>query len=48
MKQRVYIKTTIVSYLTAKPSRELILRAHQDITREWWSELMGDPADWGE
>ncbi|HOD83969.1 MAG: hypothetical protein BWX88_00684 [Planctomycetes bacterium ADurb.Bin126] len=38
MKQRVYIETTIVSYLTAKPSRELILRAHQDVTREWWSE----------
>jgi len=38
MKQRVYIETTIVSYLTAEPSRELIVRAHQDVTREWWNE----------
>lgn len=36
MKQRVYIETTIVSYLMAKPSRDLIIAAHQEITREWW------------
>ena len=36
MKKRVYIETTIVSYLTAKPSRDLIMAAHQEITREWW------------
>jgi len=41
MKQRVYIETTIVSYLTAMPSRDLILRAHQDVTREWWNEKRG-------
>lgn len=34
--QTVYIETTIVSYLTARPSRDLILAAHQQITREWW------------
>ncbi len=38
MKKRVYIETTIVSYLTAKPSRDLILAAHQQITRDWWEE----------
>jgi hypothetical protein len=38
MKQRVYIETTIVSYLTSKPSRDLIVAAHQAVTREWWEE----------
>jgi hypothetical protein len=37
MKKRVYIETTIVSYLTAKPSRDLIMAANQEITREWWA-----------
>ena len=36
MKARIYIETTIVSYLTAKPSRDLIIAAHQQITQEWW------------
>ncbi len=37
MKQRVYLETTIVSYLAAWPSRDLILAAHQTLTREWWN-----------
>ena len=32
----VYIETMIVSYLTARPSRDLIRAAHQQITRDWW------------
>jgi len=36
MKKRVYIETTIPSYLTAWPSRDLIIAAHQQITRDWW------------
>jgi len=36
MKARIYVETTIVSYLTAKPSRDLIIAAHQQITQEWW------------
>lgn len=36
MKKRVYIETTIVSYLTAKPSRDLIMAAQQELTRQWW------------
>ncbi len=36
MKSKVYIKTSIVSYLTAWPSRDLIVAAHQQITSEWW------------
>ena len=36
MKPKVYIETTVVSYLTGWPSRDLIVAAHQQITREWW------------
>jgi hypothetical protein len=36
MKPRVYIETTIVSYLTARPSQDRIIAANQEITREWW------------
>ncbi len=39
---KVYIETTIVSYLTARPSRDLILAAHQQITNEWWENRRAD------
>lgn len=35
-KASVYLETTIVSYLTARVSRDVILAAHQQLTREWW------------
>jgi hypothetical protein len=34
----VYLETTIVSYLVARPSRSVLLAAHQKITREWWEK----------
>src|SRR5882724_6526554 len=37
MKPRVYLETTIVSYLTALPSRNIMLAAHQQMTRRWWA-----------
>lgn len=36
MHPKVYIETTIVSYLTGNPSRDIIIAAHQQITAEWW------------
>jgi len=32
----VYVETTIPSYLTAAPSRDLIVAAQQQITHDWW------------
>src|SRR5437879_1683540 len=38
MKPKAYIETTIVSYLTAAPSRDALKHAHQLATREWWQK----------
>ena len=37
MKSKVYVETTVVSYLVASPTRDLIQAAHQEITRQWWT-----------
>ena len=42
MNQRVYVETTVVSYLKARPSRDLIVTGHQQITRDWWDTRRGD------
>jgi len=39
MKKRIYIETTIVSYFTARPSRDLMIAGHQEATRDLWPEL---------
>jgi len=36
MKRTVYLESTIPSYLTAAPSRDLVIAAHQQVTSEWW------------
>lgn len=36
MKPRVYIETSIVSYLTARPSNDIRAAANQNTTVEWW------------
>ena len=38
MKPTVYIETTIVSYLVARLSRDLVTAAHQETTDEWWTQ----------
>lgn len=35
-KRRVYIETSIVSYLTARPSSDLVAAAWQKVTVDWW------------
>lgn len=41
MKPRVYLETTIISYLTARPSRDVVVAAHQELTRQWWETRSG-------
>ena len=36
MKPRVYVETSVVSYLVASPSRGLVVAAHQPITQTCW------------
>lgn len=37
MNETVYIETSVIGYLTARPSNNLILMANTEITRRWWS-----------
>jgi len=42
MRPRLYLETTIPSYLVARPSNDLRLAADQQTTREWWETRRGD------
>ena len=35
-KKKVYLESTIPSYLVSRPSRDLIVAGHQQITEDWW------------
>jgi predicted nucleic acid-binding protein len=39
-KQTVYIATTVLSYLTSRPSRDLLVAAHQQVTVDWWDNWL--------
>jgi predicted nucleic acid-binding protein len=32
----LYLETSVVSYLAARPTRDLVVAGHQQLTREWW------------
>ena len=42
MPDRVYIETTVVSHLTARPSSDAIIAGHQKSTHDWWDNWRGD------
>ena len=35
-KKKVYVETSVISYLTARPSHDLIKNARQLATQDWW------------
>ncbi len=39
MKQSVYIETSVVSYLTARPSKDIVSAGHQMATHDFWDQL---------
>ena len=41
MKPIAYIETSVVSYLTARQSRDVVVAAYQEVTREWWRVSTG-------
>lgn len=42
MRRTVYVETSIVSYLTARSSRDLVIAARQQLTREMWRLLLSE------
>jgi len=32
----VYVETTVVSFMAARPSRDVLVLGHQELTRQWW------------
>jgi predicted nucleic acid-binding protein len=40
MAETVYLESTIPSYLRGWPSRDVIVLAHQQITKEWWDSRL--------
>lgn len=59
MKPKLYMETSVVSYLTGRPSMDMVMAVRQHATREWWerrrrsfdvfvSQLVWDEADDGD
>ena len=42
MAPKIYLETTIISYLAARPSKDLITAAHQQVTHDWWQNRRRD------
>lgn len=40
MKPSVYVETSVISYLTSKPSPDAVTAARQELTKRWWGEVL--------
>ena len=40
-KPRVYVETSVIDYLTARPERDVVTLGNQLATREWWLDAPG-------
>jgi len=40
VKKKVYIETSVVSYYASRPSRDIVIAARQEITRERWKRIL--------
>jgi predicted nucleic acid-binding protein len=38
VRHRVYIETSVISYLASRPSRDLVVAGRQQTTHRWWEE----------
>ncbi len=38
MASSVYLETSVISYYTARPSRDIVTAARQTLTQEWWED----------
>ena len=36
MKPRIYLETSVISYLVGRLSRDVVVLGNQELTREWW------------
>ena len=42
VRPRVYLETSVVSYLVGRLSRDVIVLGNQELTREWWASRRGE------
>lgn len=40
IKRTVYLETSVISYRVARPNRDIIVLARQEITAEWWDNIL--------
>jgi hypothetical protein len=40
--ESVYLETSFISYLVARPSRDVIVAGHQQTTHDWWANRQSE------